>query len=236
MRQLIISAIVLLLSSTVVCADGLIYQLPDDGTSVVYEMEMTVGLTDLPVTGDGTLSVSSVGQVVVDNEMCRWLEFKMEMKLAGRERTVISKLLIPEKHLGLGKSPIDNVKKCWLKENDGEAHEVEDAKGQMGGQLFAFLSGPLKDVKKLKQEVVASKLGELPCEGSTGRLEFKQGDNHIAAEIEARLHDKAPFGVVAWRIELGLFSRDGLLRESVYMTLKLAEFDKNAKSELPNVN
>ena len=218
MRHFIISAIGLLLFSTAIFADGLIYQLPEDGTSVAYEMEITVGQADLPVLGDGTLTVSSVGQAVVDNEKCRWLEFNLKMKLAGRDQSVISKFLIPEKHLGRGKSPVDHVKKYWLKVNNSEVHASKDIKGQMGGTLYAFLSGPLQDVKKLEPEDVESQLGNLLCECSTGRLEFQHGDKNVSAEIDAWLHDKAPFGVVAWSIEIGSLSSNGLLRENVYMT------------------
>jgi len=235
-RQLIILAIMLLLNSVAVYADGLIYKLPEDGTSIDYEMKVLIALSDLPVSGFGTVSISSVGQVVVDNEKCRWLEFKMEVKMPLNQRTVISKLLIPEKHLGRGKSPIYNVKKCWFKQDAGEVRELRDVKSQLDSRLVTFLSGPLKDLKKLEQEVIHTKLGGLSCEGSIGRFEFQQGNTTLAAEIEARLHDKAPFGVVTLGIELGLFDQDGLPIENMYVTLKLTDVNKNAKSELPNVN
>ena len=185
MRQFMISTVVLLLllTSSAVYADGLIYRLPKDGASVRYKMELVMERNGMQMTGDGTLSVSSVGQMVVDDEKCRWIEFKMKMKLKGRERTIIGKVLIPEKHLGKGKTPIDHVKKCWLKEGEGEAKEI-DARGQRGGPLPVFLSGPLKDVKKLKPEVVESKLGKLSCEGLTGRLVAKQGKDDLDANLE----------------------------------------------------
>ena len=96
MRQFIISTVVLLLllTSSAVYADGLIYRLPKDGASVRYKMELVMERNGMQMTGDGTLSVSSVGQTVVDDEKCRWIEFKMKMKLQGRERTIIGKVLI----------------------------------------------------------------------------------------------------------------------------------------------
>ena len=192
MRKFVISTVVLLLSltSSAGYADGLFHRLPEDGASVSYKMEMTIVHGGESKAGNGTLRVSSVGQTTVDDEKCRWIEFKMEMKLDGREQTIIAKVLIPEKHLGNGKTPIDHVKKCWLKEGDREVREVEDVKGNMGGPMPVFLAGPLKDVKKLKPEVIESKLGKLSCEGATGRLEFKQGNTDVVAELAKPQRDR----------------------------------------------
>ena len=236
MRKFIVStvALLLLLTSSAVYADGLIYRLPKDGASVRYKMDLVMEQNGMQMTGDGTLSVSSVGQAVVDDEKCRWIEFKMKIKLKDREQTIIAKVLIPEKHLGKGKTPIDHVKKCWFKQ-DGETREVKDVQGQKGGPMPIFLCGPLKDVKKLKQEVVESKLGKLPCEGLTGRLVTKQGKDDLDANLETRLHVKAPFGVMTLKIKLKI-SRDGQPQQKLTMTLHRAEVGKNAKSELTDNN
>jgi hypothetical protein len=237
MRQFIISTVVLLLAltSSTGYADGLIHRLPEDGASVTYKMEMTMALGGGAMASTGTLTVSSVGQTTVDDETCRWIEFKMKMKMGKRERTIIGKVLIPEIHLISGKTPIDHVKKCWLKQGDDDVLEVKDVKGEMGGPMPVFLSGPLKDAKKLKPEVIENKLGKLTCKGLAGRLEFKQGTGDGTADIETRLHASAPFGVVTSNIHLKM-SHDGQPGENISWTLKLAEVGKNAKSELPDAN
>lgn len=237
MRQIIVSSVVLLLAmtSSAAYADGLIHRLPEDGASVTYKLDITMARGGESKTGTGTLRVSSVGQTTVDDEKCRWIEFTMVMNLDGLERTIISKLLIPEKHLAGGKTPIDHVKKCWLKQDDREVRQIDDVRGNRGGPLPVFLSGPLTDVKKLKPEVVESKLGKLTCKGTAGRLEFKQGKADSVADLETRLHDKAPFGVVTSKIKLTI-SREGRPQQDITMTLKLVEVGKNAKSELPDAN
>ena len=237
MRQIIVSSVVLLLAmtSSAAYADGLIHRLPEDGASVTYKLDITMARGGESKTGTGTLRVSSVGQTTVDDEKCRWIEFTMVMKMNGRERTMINKVLIPEKRLAVGKTPIDHVKKYWFKSDEIGPREVEDVKGNRGGLLPVFLSGPLKDVKKLKPETTDTKLGKLSCEGMTGRLEVKQGKADLVADFETRLHEKAPFGVVTSKIKLKV-SHERLPQQDITMTLKLVEVGKNAKSELPDAN
>src|SRR5262249_53928106 len=80
-------------------ADGLIYKLPDDGAQVRYDLEIAT-------TGDnkvkGSLSVSSVGKATENGEECRWIEFKMITNDDGQDHIIISKVLIPDKHIGKG--------------------------------------------------------------------------------------------------------------------------------------
>ncbi len=99
---------------TAVLADGLIYQVPPDGTWVRFQTDGTREAPDgkvVPLTG--TITLSSVGVAKVDGEVCRWIEFGGEAKLNDESATQFHKLLIPEKHLGKGQDPLPHVRKAW---------------------------------------------------------------------------------------------------------------------------
>ena len=54
------------------------------------------------------------------------------------------------------------------------------------------------------------------------------------ADLETRLHGKAPFGVVTSNINLKISGQGP--QQDITMTLKLADVGKNAKSELPDAD
>ena len=148
----------LVIPSAATLADGLIYKLPKDGTSVEFEMKASFGRNGQKIESNGTFSMSSVGKETVDGETCRWIEFKMVMKMEGNEQTIVAKVLVPEKQLTAGKHPFSHVKKAWLKQGDREAKELSDGEilGNDGGPLPAFLGGPFSDAKKLEPVTVST--------------------------------------------------------------------------------
>ncbi len=214
-------------------ADGLIYQLPADGGQVRYEMVIALNAEGNDLKLKGSISVSSVGQVTENGEKCRWIEFKMITDEGGLDRTVISKALIPEKHLGKGKSPVDNLIRVWVKEGDGEPQEIRDFKGQQLLALRAFLAGPVKNPAELEKIEIDGKLGKLPCAGATGDLEIEVGMATLGMNYENRLNEKAPFGVVAgnWKFDL---KNNGQAALAGTLKLTLTDTNTTALSELPN--
>ena len=87
-------------------ADGLIYQLPEDGTGVTYDMEIKQTVRGRENTTNGTLTIKSVGETILGGENCRWIECKMVTRLGRFDQVVISKTLIPEKQLGKGEKAV----------------------------------------------------------------------------------------------------------------------------------
>lgn len=216
--------------------DGLIYQLPEDGAQVRYDMEIkvTAGGQEIPVTG--SISVSSVGQIVVDNEKCRWIEIKMITKAGEQEQLGISKVLIPEKDLGKGKSAGEHLIRGWIKDADAaEPLEIKDLKAPQALALATFLSAPPKNPGELdKTEIDNPKLGKLSCAGVTGDVEIDgPGGTTIGINVENRLHEKAPFGLVTanWKFEL---KNNGQVALAGTFKLTLAEINTTALSELPD--
>ncbi len=214
-------------------ADGLIYQLPVDGAQIRYDIELTISVAGQDLDLKGSVVVSSVGQTTVENEKCRWIEFKMIMNADGQERITITKALIPEAHIGKGKSPMEHLVRAWAKEGEGEAQEVKDFKSPQATLLRAFLAAPPKNVAELANVEIDGKLGKLECPGITGDGEFDVENSTIGIHYENRLHEKAPFGVVSavWKFDI---KNNGQV--AIAGTLKFIPTDSNttALSDLPD--
>jgi len=212
-------------------ADGLIYKLPDDGAQVRYDLEIAIAGQDIKVKG--SLTVSSVGKATESGEDCRWIEFKMITSNDGQDHIGISKVLIPEKHLGKGKSAAENVIRGWIKEENGEPFEIKDLKAPQAVALRAFLAGPLKNAGELEKNEIDGKLGKLECPGATGELEIENDIGTIGINLENRLHEKAPFGLVnaVWKFEL---KNNGQLLVAGTFTLTPADTSTTALSDLPD--
>ena len=225
----------LAIPSAATLADGLIYRLPKDGTSVEFEMKESFERNGQKMESDGTFSMSFAGKETVDGEACRWIEFKMVMKLGGNVQTIVAKVLVPEKQLAAGKHPFSHVKKAWLKQGDREAKELSDDElsGNDGGPLPAFLAGPFDDAKTPKSETIDSGLGKLEIKVVTGSTQFKQGLMDNKYTFTNRLNDKAPFGVVASEIKFELTQNDQQVNSGT-MTFKLAKVGKDAMKGIPN--
>jgi hypothetical protein len=212
-------------------ADGLIYKLPADGAQVRYDLEIAITGQDTKV--NGSLSVSSVGKATENGEECRWIEFKMIVSNDGQDHAGISKVLIPEKHLGKGKSAAENVIRGWIKEENGEPFEIKDLKAPQAVALRAFLAGPLKNAGELEKKEIDGKLGKLECPGATGEVEFESDIGTITINLENRLHEKAPFGLVsaAWKFEL---KNNGQVAVAGTFTLTPTDTSTTALSDLPD--
>ena len=237
-RRLILTAAAaagVLLAPAIALADGLFYQLPADGASAKFDMQMKGGPPGSDHEMNGSLTMSSVGRIEHDGQPARWIEVKLTMKQDGGEQTIVGKTLILEKHLKRGENPFANFIKCYVRHGSSEVKEVKDASGDDAGPLPAFLSGPLDEAKELPEAETDSALGKAACKGVTGKLEVPEGDRKVHVDFENRLHERAPFGVVTSTMKFNV-KHDGESRESGVIELKLAEIGMGAKSELPDSN
>ena len=234
-------AIVLLMITEKTHADGLLYQLPKDGSWVRFD-HVASEVSDKKRTWNRFLTISSVGRLTVDGEKCRWIEFKLEDKQREGKNSdawLIIKVLIPEKHLRKGARPADHVVKAWGTfyddNNPVELTLVFKAERNFD-PIFIWFAEPLKNVKKLEKEVIKVKnLGKVECDGLTGHLSLKRDRIDQKYTYRTRLHNKAPFGVVSCRIEKQ-HKQNGEVILHGTETLKLIDFGVDAKSALPNHN
>ena len=214
-------------------ADGLIYRLPKDGTSVRFQSKGSFEGNGRTAEFDGTMSMSSVGKETVGGEECRWIEFQMVANQDGRPRVALFKLLIPEKQLTAGKSPASHVKKMWFRQGNRRVREITDLSDPEAFLLPAFLAGPFEDVKKLDATTVNCGLGKLECEGVTGVTAFDQRSGEFEVTFTNRLNDKAPFGVVASEMKVKE-SRKGQQISSGTWTFSAIEVGKDAVAAISN--
>jgi len=229
----IVVAFLLLGCTTAARADGLFYQLPDDGAWVQFETRITMRRGDQMREGTGQLRMASVGAATEGGKPCRWIEFNLTVKVGDQERVIVAKLLVPESQLASGKKPVENRVRGWIRMSAG--NDVVELTETNLGPIPAFLANPLTDVKQLEAEVVECPLGKLSCEGLSGRTEFLEGNSTNKITYQTRRHAKAPFGVVSSRMKIDV-ERDGAVAESVEMTLKVSDTGQGAKSELPDDN
>lgn len=231
---------ILTFSSSIARADGLFYQLPEDGAWVEFEvMAEEQGPKGPKRESTGSLRVSSVGTTTVEGKKCRWIEFESVTERDNREpRTQIWKILVPEKRLQQGETPREHILKVWAKRGDGPAREIDKAHMEV---LQLFFVGPLKGEKPLDAEIIETGLGKLRCVGLTGEVYIEPpkgvrgADAAISATFKTRLHEKAPFGVIWTTIDLTADDpQTGKLKEKNSITLKLTSHGTGAISELPD--
>jgi hypothetical protein len=218
-------------------ADGLVYNLPPDRTSVRYEMEIVPTFSG-EKSRKGSLTISSVGVTTVENANCRWIEFKNASKENdGREAITISKVLVPEEHLGRGKSSGEHLIRGWVKQDDNEPREIKELQTLPGYVMLAgYLAGPPHNFQELDKVEIDGKLGKQVCGGISGVQEFQYGNQTFKIHFENRFHEKAPFGVVsaAWKVEREINGRRTINIGTSKLTL--VDVNTTAVSELPDRN
>jgi hypothetical protein len=221
-------------------ADGLLYQLPKDGTWATYDVNVSAkGPNDMNMEMKGTLRLASVGQATEKDRPCRWIEIQFDMTMAMGEHKMDQseayKLLIPEKYLAKGESPLDHVVRAWTQHGKGEMKKLDNPNDIDAGPLPIILSAPWKDVKQLAKAETESKLGKVACEGVEGSLEFKASKIGVMkAKFENRLSTESPFGVVASRWTIQPPDDTPAKMGDMVWKLKLTDFGSDAKTKMPD--
>lgn len=231
----LVTLFVVAIASRSAHADGLIYHLPKDGTSVVYDMEIIGSKDGEDHSFAGTLSMSSVGSTKIGNDDCRWIEFKTVVRDGDLKRHAVAKVLIPERFLGQGRAPGEHILRGWVKDGDAQPLEIKDLHDPVAGGLLLYLAGPAKSPEKLSPVAVESGLGKIRSGGVAGDLQFARRTVVVKARFENRLSDQSPFGVLAasWKYER---TNDGRLVETGTIKLTASEVRTDAATDLPNEN
>jgi hypothetical protein len=240
MRQLVkfASLAIVTLLPAIAAADGLIYQLPDDGAWVRFEVNGKGVAPDgaVTVTVAGTQTISSVGRYVVNDEPCRWIEFQTQLIFqspgaANEKLTEVIKLLIPEKFLAKGKNPRDHVRKAYKGASADSLREL-DLKGDDAREVQSMdevLHAPLKDERRLPATAIKIKQRTWSCEGLKGETT----SDDATFRTETRVNNEAPFGVVTYRYEKER-RRNNESQGMRTMEWKFVESGKEAKSAAPD--
>lgn len=231
--------LLLALSVGLARADGLLCQLPKDGSWATYNLDIAVKMPNgQNASTTGTMSLASVGQVTENGMPCRWIEVlcKLTMGMGDQkaEKVQMWKLLIPEKYLAKGETPLEHVLRAWTRQGTGEPQNLADPNDMDAGPLPLVLSAPWKEAKQLDKAEVECKLGKVSCDGEQGLLEFKaKGGNAMRMKwkLENRLHADSPFGVATSR---WIMSVPDMMEGEMEWNLKLIDFGGNAQSKMPD--
>ncbi len=219
-------------------ADGLIQQLPTDGSWVRFDVtgEGRSPAGEVGVTLKGTLTLRSVGRETVDGTECRWIETetKIELTRAGRneEVTDILRMLIPEKFLTADQNPLAHVLKAWKKDRQG-VREL-DLKGKDAREVESqdeLFHAPLAGAKRDEGIEFKTPGGTFQCTHLSAKTASKLGNSDVEFTTESWLTDKVPFGVAGYRLGKSR-SKEGMPQGGRSMELKIAESGTGAKSAI----
>lgn len=202
-------------------ADGLLYQLPEDGAYVVHEMVLG---DDGQTQFKGIRKISSVGTVTENGKKLRWIEFKIKIDIDERY-DIINKILVSEEKPKAAENVFGKIIRGWERHGGGQAKAMSREKLD---ELSLFLCGTIKERTKLKPVMVDSKLGKLQCAGLSGYVDYDAGGQKLKIRFKTRLHKKVPFGIVSSVITV----EGGFVIAPVKLSFTLKEVGKNAKSEL----
>jgi hypothetical protein len=237
LTALITTATLILIASPAV-ADGLIHELPMDGSWVRFDVtgEGRSPAGEVGVSLKGTLTLRSVGRETAEGSECRWIETEttVEFKRGDRneEVTEVLKMLIPEKFLAAGQNPRAHVLKAWNKDRRG-VREL-DLKGTDAREVERqdeVFHAPLPDAKKSEGVEFKAPGGTFQCIRLEGKTTSKLGNFDVEFTTETWLTGKVPFGVAGYRYSK-LRSANGVSQGGRSMDLKVAESGTNAKSAI----
>jgi len=83
-------------------ADGLITQLPDDGSWAEFELKLILTENEQKREHSAYLRLSSVGQVENQGIKCRWVELQVS-RTEPPKPDEVAKILVPEESLKSGR-------------------------------------------------------------------------------------------------------------------------------------
>ncbi len=225
-------------------ADGLVYQLPKDGSWARFNMLGVVLDSDekaidpvLNITG--TLTICSVGTVRVDGETCRWIEIVVIGQRDGRAFKEVDKLLIPEERIGAGKKPLEHLREAWHMHTsieNGKPRRLETKETTditYVHRVRSILHPPFENAETGDAVVVDCRLGKVTCERVTAAEKdtLPGSDIEYGSSYAICLHEDAPFGVTAWQATNRVHRRGELLG-STQLTLTLIESGEGAESRI----
>ena len=251
-------------------AQTLISKLPEDGTWAKYDVASKPTMpgrrgASAPVQRS-QIVLRSVGSETIDGKKYRWIEMesltKNQALRSGRGDTMtICKMLIPEKEIADGKSPIGKIKKVWMLNIEGEKEslgEVEPDSELVKKMLGSMWPGEKVD-KEIPAETIESGIGKLECEavqfkykvgpgaerddkaGGDGDADKDKGDaeketpkNSMEVEYTVYSNEKSPFGSVKSVARLSQVMGERRMALSTTETV-LKETGKGAKSAIPEM-
>jgi hypothetical protein len=207
-QSILLACLILPLAATPkVAADGLITQLPDDGSWAEFELKLALTENGEKRERSAYLRLGCVGQEEHQGAKCRWVEFQLS-RIEPPQPDEVMKILLPAESLKSGKVTATNVIRGWRKPGDEEATELN------------------KDRPRLS-------IGPLAGEKATGKHDLAVSESDkLPADITLRRNSNAAFGAVKLRVHIVDKRRDRE-GEGVFGALQVKS-GKDTKSALPD--
>jgi hypothetical protein len=226
-------------NSAPVAADGMIHDLPADGSWVRFDVigEGQKPGGEVAVSLKGTLTLKSVGREQAEGIDCRWIEFEMALAFQrgdrNGEQTELFKLLIPEKYLATGQNPRAHVVKGWKRDAAGAIQELDlkNRNARDVESLDELLNGGQAKSEKSDGVEINTPGGTFQCTRLNGKESSPSGD--IDLEIQTWLTDTVPFGVAAYR-HSKMRRRAGESLGGRWIELKYSKSGTGARSAVAN--
>ena len=135
-------------------AQNLLPQLPSDGTSTRFLMEFKTVEPEKDMAATGTLSISSVGKEIVEQQPCRWIEISYAVTIREREIKIAEKLLIPEQYCQTGQAPLANVikSKAYIQRGNRDPQPLEDPLDAFVSPIPLLLFSSLENKQPLEKK------------------------------------------------------------------------------------
>lgn len=182
---------------------ALLQTLPDDGAWTTYQIDVTGDEQNLSLTW----TVRSVGTVMHDGKVCRYLE--LEQKCDGQKQifsypltNMTLRAVIPESEFGEGKDPLAHAVRIWRQKEQDNAIGITSIHLQ-DPVLAAILCGPVSELKlESDSERIHWQRGELSCRVIAGQREMDFFGNKVVLSSHVLRHNDIPFSVSGIRQEL----------------------------------
>lgn len=240
---------------------GLIYNLPEDGTSVEYEGTLTQSSGEqdaAPLTWTSQLTLKSVGreQAEYDGQMqpCRWIEIKVVTGTSGAAGidpgpvgARIYKVLVPEARITGERADANAVPNDFLPIVKGYRRLGEDQMKEIQTpalviyptiSLLANYDSPEVIATADVPEVLAPGLS-LSATRMKGQLVMERAENRSTNSGEYWVSPDVPFGLARWVVSVTREEKETTAPRSefrpvstVQVDMKLKRIRENAESEL----
>ena len=105
-------------------AEPPIVQLPDDGWWISYRSSVKQRFDGQTQEHSCKYTCSLVGTVTDDDQKLRWVEVNSEYFIGDKKYADVLKFLVSEKALLESDQPLDNLKRVWKKNSDGNVRET----------------------------------------------------------------------------------------------------------------
>ena len=116
------------IAARIAFGDGLLYQLPKDGTWAKYDVVMKTPIDGRDVSVTQKWQLSFVGKESDGDKPCRWIEFQIETRIESEffphtEHETWT-LLIPEANLGKGEAPMEHILRGWHQRGNDKPEKI----------------------------------------------------------------------------------------------------------------